>query len=209
MITHHTFLHNKVSIFPQHNNIKIKIHIKSRSQQTKLVLNVDFEWGKALVQLAPFHLRPTHSAGCWGRGAVWRQRAHTSLLWQFQQKCSLPQLLGQTSVLVLCLIVCLAVDWGSSELISHHSNHPESKVRELSSVRRNSGKKKPWQFLTWSVYCTTTQLVTPTQGWAGGRSRSWNPCEWGGRSSWWFGCHNGCFWHCVTFAACPASWGDC
>lgn len=64
MITHHTFLHNTVSIFPQHSNIKTKIHTKSCSQQTKLGLNVDFELGKALVQLAPFHLRSTYSAGC-------------------------------------------------------------------------------------------------------------------------------------------------
>lgn len=111
-------------------------------------------------------------------------------------------------VLVLWLIVCTAGDSGSSELISQCS-HTESKVRELSSVQSNSGKKKPWQFLTWSVYCTTTQLVTPTQGWAGGQGRSWNPCEWGGSSSWWFGCHNSCFWHCFMFAACPASWGNC
>lgn len=99
-------------------------------------------------------------------GAVWGQQAHKSLLWQFQQS---PQLLGQTSVLVLWLGVCLAVGSGSSQLISLCSC-PVSKIRELSSVKSNSGKKKPWQFLTWSVYCTTTQLVTPTPEWAGARA---------------------------------------
>lgn len=144
MITHHTFLHNKVSIFPQHNNIKIKIHRKSCSQQTKLVLNADFQWGKALVQVAPFHLRFTHH--CWGSSS---------------RSARCPSSWGRF-VLVLWVSVCLAVDSGSSELISQRS-HPESKARELSSGKSNSGKKKPWQFLTWSVYCTTTQLVTPTR----------------------------------------------
>lgn len=59
----HIFLNNTVSISPQHNNIKTKVHIKSFSQQTKLVLNVDFELGGLLVQLAPFHLRSTYTVG--------------------------------------------------------------------------------------------------------------------------------------------------
>lgn len=138
-----------------------------------------------------------------GLGCVWRQQAHTFLLGQFQQKCSLPQLLGQVCPCPVadCLLSC-----GLRELWAHLPVQPP---RELSSLKSNSGKKKPWQFLTWSVYCTTTQLVTPTREWAGGQSRSWNPCEWGGSSSWWFGCHNSCFWLCVTFPACPASWGGC
>lgn len=45
------------------------------------------------------------------------------LLWQFQQKYSLPQLLGQTSVLVLWLIVCL-LSCGLGELLAHLSVQP-------------------------------------------------------------------------------------
>lgn len=99
MITHHTFLHNKVSIFPQHNNIKIKIHIKSCSQQTKLVLNVDFE-GEGTCQLAPFHLRCTHRGGSWCRVKA----AGSAMAVEFQQKCSLS--LGHTSALAPWLIAC-------------------------------------------------------------------------------------------------------
>lgn len=138
MITHHTFLHNKVSIFPQHNNIKIKIHIKSHSQQTKLVLNVDFE-GEGTCPAGPF---PPELHTQWRLlelGAGWGQQAHP-WLWQLQQKGSLPQLLGQ------------ALPWphGSlRELLAHSlCHHAGSKGRELSSVKSNSGKRKPWQFLT-------------------------------------------------------------
>lgn len=59
----HILLNNTVSISPQQNSIKTKVHIKSFSQQTKLVLNVDFELGKPLVQLTPFHLRSTYTVG--------------------------------------------------------------------------------------------------------------------------------------------------
>lgn len=205
MITHHTFLHNKVSIFPQHNNIKIKIHIKSRSQQTKLVLNVDFEWGKALVQLAPFHLRCPRRGGCWS----WVQGEGSPVAVAAPAEVLIAPVLGQTSALPHGSLSAQCA-LRSSELISL-CHHPGSKGRELSSVRSNSGKKKPWQFWTWSVYCTTTQLVTPTQEWAVGQSRSWNPREGGGSS------HQDLVAKTVpfdivasvTFAGCPASWGDC
>lgn len=42
-----------------HNNIMTKLHIKSFSQQTKLVLN-RFWIRRPLVYLAPFHLRSTY-----------------------------------------------------------------------------------------------------------------------------------------------------
>lgn len=182
MITHHTFLHNKVSIFPQHNNIKIKIHIKSHSQQTKLVLNVDFE-GEGTCPAGPF---PPELHTQWRLlelGAGWSSRLTRG--WAAPAEGLMAQLLGQT----------LPWPHGSlRELLAHSlCHHAGSKGRELSSVKSNSGKKKPWQFLTWSVYCTSTQLVTPTQEWAVGQSRSWNPCEGGGSSSSGFGGQTSCF----------------
>lgn len=59
------FLNNTVAISPQHKNIKTKVHRESFSQQTKLVLKVDFEWGRPPVQLAPIHMRSACTVGYW------------------------------------------------------------------------------------------------------------------------------------------------
>lgn len=197
MITHHTFLHNKVSIFPQHNNIKIKIHIKSRSQQTKLVLNVDFE-GEGTC---PAGLFPPAVHTQWRLlGAGWRQQVHP-WLWQ---------LLGQTSALVPGLIVCPVCTQGalsSSPCATMQGARAESSALwKVTRGRRSHGSFWPGQFIaplhSWSHQHKSEQWaragaeIPVKEEAAPHQDLVATPVAFGIVAS-------------VTFAACPASWGDC